>query len=504
MRNIKLGLVLLFAVVVAEVRAAVADRFLANGQTVVLESSGNEDVAAWDARILAYDDTQRYPRLKRILLLGRDRAADSVRAYAVRETWPSFKSGYPRCRIDYALVGPEVDEMTQPQRQKRETRSHVFSRRCEDDLMRLFIEGAPFDPKAPLCRFWTGPSLTPAEVVDALPLPAWVDREIDATKARIAAWKGNDEIVLVPTLSDFHFYAPLCGVWPSLESVASSKLAHVKYFRRVIERLGADAAVNLGDLGIDYCPRHWSLALDNERAARLAIEDAVYASLQVPFMMVPGNHDGGWDSPSGFGSRFNSPTLPRARLLRLGETGDYGYLNVQAKRTRLFFVSTSQVGNGGGCAIREDQLQFMRKAVAATPDGWAVAFFSHDCLHPDCGRWDSPAYKTPRHKSTPGYAGMRQLISEAVRGGRLKAQGILCGDSHYDLDWTDPESGVRYLITQGYGGCGKARHPKAPAVPVELGFDLSRQMLVDVLAIKPRTGEWRVFRVGVGGAARDR
>lgn len=504
MRGRKIGLVLLFAVVAGAALADVADRFLANGQTVVLEAAGNEDAATWDARILAYDDVKRFPQLKRIILLGRDKAIDSVRTYAAREKWPAFKDRYPRYRIDYALVGMEAGDMPCPQCQKRETRSHVFARRNEDGLMRIFIEGAPFDPKNPLCRFWTDPSMSPAEVVDALSLPEWVDREIDATKARIAAWKGNDEIVLVPTISDFHLYAPSCGVWPCLQFVVSSNLAHIKYFRHVIERLAADAAVNLGDLGIDYCSRHWSLALDNERAARLAIEDAVYASLQVPLAMVPGNHDGGWDSPSGFGDRFNSPTLPRARLLRLGETKDYGYLDLKAKRTRLFFISTSQVGNGGGCAIRADQVQFMRKAVAATPDGWAVAFFSHDCLHPDCGRWESPDYRTPSHKLTPGYVAMRQLVSETVRGGRLKSQGIICGDSHYDLDWTDPESGVRYLITQGYGGCGKARHPKYPAVPVELSFDRSRQMLIDVLAIKPLTGEWRIFRVGVGGASRDR
>ena len=171
---------------------------------------------------------------------------------------------------------------------------------------------------------------------------------------------------------------------------------------------------------------------------------------------------------------------------------------------KAFFVSTAECGNGGGCAISLEQVAFMRKAVAETPDGWAVTFFSHECLHPDCGRWDSPDYKTPRHKLSPGYVGMRELISETVRGGRLKAHGILCGDSHYDLDWTDPESSIRYVISQGYGGCGKKQHPKSPAVPVELHFDRAKQMLVDVSAIRPRTGEWKVFRVGVGGASRDR
>ena len=484
--------------------AAPADRFLADGQTVVLEADAGEGIAALSARILAYDDTRRFPRLKRIVLLGRDAAAAAVKAFADLEKWPAFKARYPRVRLDYALVGGDVGNMTQPFHQTKETRSHVVARARDDDRMRLFLEGAPFDPSKPVCKFWDGPDMTAAQVVDALPVPDWVDREIDATKARIDAWKGSDEVVLVPTITDFHFYSPACGVWPDFPSVAASKLAHAKYLKRVIERLGADAGANLGDLGFDYCPRHWSHSLDNERAARLAIEDAIYASLKVPFVMVPGNHDAGWDSPTGFGDRFNSPAFPRTRNYRRGPTGAYGYLDLAAKRTRLFFVSTAESGNGGGCAISLEQVAFMRKAVAETPDGWAVTFFSHECLHPDCGRWDSPDYKTPRHKLSPGFAGMRELISETVRGGRLKAHGILCGDSHYDLDWTDPESSIRYVISQGYGGCGKKQHPKSPAVPVELHFDRAKQMLVDVSAIRPRTGEWKVFRVGVGGASRDR
>ena len=481
-----------------------ADRFVAGGQTVVLAADAGDDVAALSARILAYDDHRRYPRLKRIVLLGRGKAVAAVKAFADQEKWPAFKDDYPRLRIDYALIGGGVEDMVQPFRQKGEPRSHVFARVRDDDRMRTFLEGAPYDPANPVCRFWTGPDMTAAQVVDALPVPDWVDREIDATKARIDAWKGSDEVVLVPTITDFHFYSPPCGMWPDLQSVVASKLAHAKYLGRVIERLGADAGANLGDLGIDYCPRYWSLGLDNERAVRLAIEDAILASLKVPFVMVPGNHDGGWDSPAGFGDRFNSPDLPRARNYRRGPTGAYGYLDLEAKRTRLFFISTSESGNGGGYAIGGEQVAFMRKAVAETPDGWAVTFFSHDCLHPDCGRWDSPGYRTPGYKASPGYVGMRELISETVRGGRLKARGILCGDSHYDLDWTDPESSIRYVISQGYGVCGREQHPKTPAAPVELQFDHAKQMLVDVSAIRPKTGEWKVFRVGVGGASRDR
>ena len=480
------------------------DRFLSEGQTVVLEASEGEDAASLSARILAYDDRKRFPRLKRIVLFGKDKASSVVQAYAAQEKWPAFKNRYAHLRIDYALVGPDVEDMVLPLRQKKENRSHVFSRKSLDDRMKLFVEGSPYDSANPVCRFWEGPDMTPAEVVDAVPVPAWVDREIDATKARIEAWKGNDEIVLVPTLTDFHFYSPVCGVWPNLKAVTSSMLAHAKYLKRVIERLGADAGANLGDLGFDFCPRHWSQSLDYERAARLAVEDAIYASLKVPFVMVPGNHDGGWDSPTGFGDRFNAPEFPRTRSFKRGPTGAYGYLDLPAKRTRLFFISTSESGNGGGKKITDEQVAFMRRAVAETPDGWTAMFFSHDCLHEDCGRWNYPDYKTPEFKKSSGYVGLRTLLSETILAGRVKARGILCGDSHFDLDWTDPATSIRYVISQGYGGCGKALHPKTPAVATELHFKRSEQMLVDVSAMKPATGEWRIFRVGVGGASRDR
>ena len=472
--------------------------------TILLEAREGETAESLSARILSLDDEKVYPNLRRIIVVGRDAAAPAVKQYADRQKWPKFKRRYPHQRIDYALIGSDVAEMSAPARQPKEARSHVFARASEDALMRLFLEGAKIDAAKPVCRFWNGPELSPAEVVEALTLPDWVEREIDATKARIDAWKGDDEVVLVPTISDLHFYSPACGVWSDLKSVAESKLAHVRYFKRVIERLNADAAVNLGDLGYDYCPRHWSQSLDNEREARLMIEDVVYASLKVPLMMVPGNHDGGWSSPSGFGDRFNRARLGAFQNVALGTTGDYGYFDLAAKKTRLFFVSTAQAGNGGGRNIRDDQLAFMRKAVAETPDGWAALFFSHDCLHESCGRWDEKGWKVRSYKNSPGYVGLRRLLSETIRGRRLKLQGIMCGDSHFDLDWTDPESSIRYVITQGYGGCGASNYPKDPAVATGVSFKPAKQMLIDVAALKPSTGEWRVFRVGAGGAARDR
>ena len=462
--------------------AAPADRFLADGQTVVLEADAGEGIAALSARILAYDDTRRFPRLKRIVLLGRDRAAAAVKAFADLEKWPAFKARYPRVRLDYALVGGDVGNMTQPFHQTKETRSHVFARAREDDRMRLFLEGAPFDPSKPVCKFWDGPDMTAAQVVDALPVPDWVDREIDATKARIDAWKGSDEVVLVPTITDFHFYSPACGVWPDFPSVAASKLAHAKYLKRVIERLGADAGANLGDLGFDYCPRHWSHSLDNERAARLAIEDAIYASLKVPFVMVPGNHDAGWDSPTGFGDRFNSPAFPRTRNYRRGPTGAYGYLDLAAKRTRLFFVNTSEGGNGGEWRIRPDQVDFHRKAVAATPDGWTVAFFSHDCLHRTAG--DRDWKERTGCKASKTYCDMRALLESIAAGKRLKLAGAYCGDSH--MNRLHEENGVRYFV------CDAAFNGAGP-----------KNLLVHVAAINPRTGEGRLFRIGARGAKGD-
>lgn len=340
-----------------------------------------------------------------------------------------------------------------------------------------FICGFRIDAEHPVCAFESGePSMTVAEAIAAMEAGDWIDAEMAKTRKAIATWQGKDEVVLVAFECDLHVYAPPRGRWPNRETLISrDNFRHVKRFAKVVNEFGVDLAADLGDLGFDYSGRHWKPACKGERVARLALQCAGYDLIKVPFMAIPGNHDGHWDSPDGFGKFMNPEGCERIRGFVLGPTRSYGYYDLSKKHTRIFLLNTSESGNGGGWVISEAQVAFMQKAVAETPDGWATLFFSHDCLHRMAG---SKTWKErPRCKRSKTYCEMRALLEAIANGGRLKLGGIFCGDSHFGR--LHEENGVRYFI------CDWARPANGP-----------KKMLVHIAAMKPATGEAKLFDVG--------
>jgi len=346
-----------------------------------------------------------------------------------------------------------------------------------DDTMD-FVCGFRIDAEHPVCCFENGePPMTASEALAAMEAGDWLDAEMAKTMKQIDEWKGGDELVLVAFECDLHVYAPPRGRWESRETLLEKgNFRHVKRFAKVANTFGVDLATDLGDLGFDYCGRHWKPACKGERVARLALQCAGYDLIKVPFMSIPGNHDGRWDSPDGFGKFMNPEGSERIRGFVLGPTRSYGYYDLKDKRTRAFFLNTSESGNGGGWCIGEPQVAFMQKAVADTPDGWTVVFFSHDCLHPTAG---SKEWKErPGCKRSKTYRAMRALFESIAVGGRLKLAGAFCGDSH--MERLHEENGVRYFI------CDWARMADGP-----------KKVLVNIAAMKPATGEAKLFRVGV-------
>ena len=346
-----------------------------------------------------------------------------------------------------------------------------------------FVCGYRVDWDNPVCSFESGePPMTAAEAVAAMEAGDWVDAEVEKTRRRIRDWQGADEAVLVAFECDLHIYSPVRGKWAKRSDLVEGNFRHVKRFARAAAGLGVDVAADLGDLGYDFSGRHWKHACKGERASRMAIQSAGYDLFKMPFMAVQGNHDTHWTALDGFGKLFNPEGSKRTDGFVFGPTRGYGYHDIAAKRTRLFFVNTSEGGNGGEWRIRPDQVDFHRKAVAATPDGWTVAFFSHDCFHRTAG--DRDWKERAGCKASKTYCDMRALLESIAAGKRLKLAGAYCGDSH--MNRLHEENGVRYFV------CDAAFNGAGP-----------KNLLVHVAAINPRTGEGRLFRIGARGAKGD-
>ena len=62
-------------------------------------------------------------------------------------------------------------------------------------------------------------------------------------------------------------------------------------------------------------------------------------------------------------------------------------------------------------------------------------------------------------------------------------------------------NGVDYSISQGYGTVSPKEIENGG---VYTPFSRVKQMLVDLVAVKPAKREVRIFRVGAGGEVRDR
>jgi len=354
----------------------------------------------------------------------------------------------------------------------------------------------------------------PRELLAALPenlrtlrFPDWVEPQIQATYRRFLAWKGADEAFTVPVTTDLHCYKreladPVC--W------ADSQM-HVLFAERAADVFNADLLADLGDLGFDVVNR-WPERSDAAHAhSRLATQVRLYAHGTRPRISCVGNHDHGnanvYVSSAEFGALFNRPAAAAHPNIHLGPDADYGYVDFAAKRMRVIFLNTSDCK--AGYDVGPTQMDFVRKALAETPRDWYVMTFCHLCLQPEMGRWNpvTPAEIADPNGKRRGWNPEKARMCAAVvklfedfaaeRPGRFL--GAFYGDSHYDNELT--ENGVPHFVLQGYGGM----NPQAVSPGgVHQRFPRDTMQLVDVIAVKPATGELRIFRIGQGDAARDR
>ena len=317
----------------------------------------------------------------------------------------------------------------------------------------------------------------------AIKTPAWAEKRIAAAQEELKSWKGKDDVVAIATVADIHSWT---GEFDSPLDWKDHKL-HVILAQRAAKALGCRLFVDLGDIGLD-CFKSYLEPADRDWAeSRLRAHDELYRDFDLPFIQVTGNHDRGREKTcpltnAEFGNRFNRRRKNPA--FALSKCGTWGYYDIPGKMTRVVFLNTSEQGGG----IGGGQIEFLKEALA-TAGGRRVIVMSHVCLHLEAGKW--MRYGGGKCKERKGFAEARAVLERyaADKPGRLVC--VFAGDSHYNQDAT--LNGVRYLITQSYGWCGDS---DCSPGGYRVNFDRTKDMFVDVLCLKPVSGEFKVLRVG--------
>lgn len=350
--------------------------------------------------------------------------------------------------------------------------------------------------------------------VDAL--PGWAEAEIAAAVTRYESWKGTNETVALVCVTDIH--GRKLGI-SDLKDFSDPRM-HIRFATVCAERIEASLIADLGDHDFDWVCSTFKNVSEREKAIDRRFSDLkeLYADAlkSRPVLFCMGNHDhhfakrnGEWDvdvTSVRFGEELNELSVRAGHTIVLSPCKSWGYYDIPDKKMRVFFLNTHDAGY---CGYSTSQLQFVADSLASLEPGWQAAIVQHYCIYRPIGNWMSwKADRCGKGKE------MIRLLEDFVRrrkgeGGGAKWNftfvkdaffaGLFCGDSHFDNQIE--VNFVHYTVFQGYGYCSSREQAYGSVVTP---FDRSRMMLFDIVAFKPATLEVHTFRVGAGGAARDR
>ena len=333
-------------------------------------------------------------------------------------------------------------------------------------------------------------------------IPDWAKKEIAATLARYNAWKGDDMTVAFPLVTDVHCRP---HTLPSDLSNFTDPKMHLFFAQQAGEEANADFIADLGDIDLDFA---FETTADGKKKIRPYKPEEFMSRL--PGLCAVGNHDHALNhfTSAQFGKAFNV-TLNQGKdfKITLCPTGDYGYYDIPGKKARAIFLNTSDDGYYGYSIA---QLEFIVNALASMQENWTAIIMQHFCIQHEIGHWATsiPHVRAKRQdiviRIMEDFVAHRKGELEGVKwnfenGGKHWLAGCLAGDSHIDNYLKC--NGVDYIISQGYGPM--AAFNVIPGAHLT-NFDSSKQMLIDFVAIKPAKHEVKIFRLGAGGAERDR
>ncbi|MDD4537578.1 MAG: metallophosphoesterase [Lentisphaeria bacterium] len=349
----------------------------------------------------------------------------------------------------------------------------------------------------------------PSTTIPEFAVPAWVDQQIGETKARFDAWRGDDEVMVFPIITDIHAARPLFTTPPDFRDTKY----HVLFAQRAAMAFKADFFAELGDIGYDRDLK-WQPSKKADAELRLEAQRNLYKDFALPVLFCMGNHDNG-AAHSGlyselrltkqeYGAMFNGMTKKKGVPLVTGPGEDYGYYDIPGKKCRVFFLNSS---DGGGFSV--EQVQFLADNLRLPPGTCAVVL-QHRCVHPTIGKWRGSrpgsfkngelaikvlaAYRT-------GEKGEAAGVQWDFTGNRdCSLAGSISGDSHFNNQAVYHD--IHFVITQGYGTVSTKDLPDN--VDYVTPVDRTKTMLVDMVAIKPAKRDMMFFRIGAGGPERDR
>lgn len=362
--------------------------------------------------------------------------------------------------------------------------------------------------------------------VDGIALPDWAVSTIREGAVRYRRWKGTDETIAFPFITDTH--SKVIGLPDGPVDWKDSK-RHILFLRAIAHEVDADFISDLGDHDMEV----------NVLGSPMPMEDvkrhfdayvSLYSQESLPILFSMGNHDHakGRLSSQVYGDALNRGiTQKKGHPVVLSEDGTWGYYDIPAKRFRMVFANTSDEGYLG---LSRHQLQFIADAFGSTANGWTVALQQHAQVPRYLGSWR-------RFMSDLGFErGMMlmHLVDDFVhRRGNLKkgfsksapqgvydgvrwdfghAGAVFAGDfsGHTHLEAHAKIDGVAWTTRPGYGTVPRdcvsfgARDPKDLGVSYLDDENKSprmpeKTMLIDLVAIKPTRRVVHVFRFGIGG-----
>jgi len=339
-----------------------------------------------------------------------------------------------------------------------------------------------------------GGSAEPSRATAPYRLPDAAGKAVDEAVARFRAWKGDDETIAFTWMSDIHSHRTEPA--PAEQPDFADTRYHPLIAMACADRAECDFLVDGGDHDYDVGSKS-----DEEALKRMAVAEASYRGYAAkPVLFCLGNHDHGPYlgrptrpiSSEMFGDVFNGLAEKHGFKLTFGANRSWGYYDVPKKKFRAIFCNTSDEAYYG---LSSNQIAFVSQTLASMPEGWSAAVFGHFCVLNEIGHWK-------QYQSTDVAAGKAAFMKalEDFAAARPNALvGYFAGDSHFDNQLE--LRGVNWTITQGYAGVDRANLPWG-ARRVE--FDRTKEPLFELVAIKPSKGQFRVFRVGAGGAAYDR
>lgn len=373
--------------------------------------------------------------------------------------------------------------------------------RLDTGIHKIEVEFFEYNKAQQLSLFYKTPTTEYVEIGTPEPkgIPDFVYTEAQETVERFNEWKGNDEVLVFPILTDIH-------------TACRTTYKHIGYTVALDRLFHYDLMVNLGDLGLNTRPTSTDRDYSNQILSWTAQEMAKYKGV---FLYAPGNHD--YDGGEGYhitaselSDIFQKPSMKYANgNLHLFEGNCWSYYDVPEKHCR-FIMLNSQVEETIGTntyTFGSTQMNWLSKVLAETPEGTHVIVMSH-FMPDDIGR----AVDTKCNKDTTSTVAILEMLKAYIHKTKGERAGItwdfthakgdlvgyITGDSHHNA--YIKRDGLNLFIVQGYG---RVDHSQLIPEAKRAEINGRKMMTVDVIAVKPATKEVHSFRIGAGGADMD-